>query len=356
MFGYIYLLHCVTSGRGYIGMRRSMSICDGYFGSGTILRRAVKKWGRKSFQKMILDVANSKDELATLEQHYIKQFDAVKSKNFYNVSAGGFGGDCWTGLSEERKAFHRQQSRMRFLGRPLGPETRKLISLAKKGKPRIWVRVSREEYAVRRKDEVRRGVHAPPPGNRGNRAFRHEPDTKELLSRFARERHRHYVAVRGSYMTQEGKRQRKFKLQTIYWTMERRAQRAEAMRTRRLAEGKQDRKWDNLEEMLKTMTQSEIAAVVGVDQSAVAQRIREHQVVVQKSAVYFDHVQTKREAAAALAHQARRAQSDAFWEQFDLEKMAKTMTQAQIAAVVGKSQPAVGRRLRMMGLVKSRSG
>lgn len=112
-------------------------------------------------------------------------------------------------------------------------------------------------------------------------------------------------------------------------------------------------RYSELPEMLKTMSQSEAAAILGVDQSAVAQRVREHNIVVEHDASYHEKIQEKREAAAKLAHEARRKQGEATWAGHDLAKMYETMTQAQMAHVIGVSQVRVSQRLKQLGITKA---
>lgn len=97
--------------------------------------------------------------------------------------------------------------------------------------------------------------------------------------------------------------------------------------------------------MLRTMTYSEIAAEIGVTPSSVTRRINDHDVAVQRDAAYHDKLLRKRQGAAKLAREARRANAEEKWKGFDVLEMAKTMTQAQIGQKVGVSQNSVSRRL-----------
>lgn len=152
------------------------------------------------------------------------------------------------------------------------------------------------------------------PGGKGGRmGLKHEDDVIERMR----------IAVRQAQVTSK-------------------AYQAEMQRRRDAA----DDRYADLPEMLKTMSQSEAAEILGVDQSAVAQRVRDHNIVVEHDPSYHAKIQGKREAAAKLAHAARRAQGDATWEGFDLLKMAETMTQTQIGKIVGVSQVRVSQRLR----------
>lgn len=223
MFGYIYITTNTLNGMKYVGKRSSSTFKPNYLGSGLRLKAAIKYYGKKSFTVEVVEWAETKEDLNRLEVEYITKYDAMRSKDFYNIAEGGTGGITYL---DRRKHIdpHMQRAAARYAGLP---------------------------------------------------------------------------------------------------------------------------------EMLKTMTQSEIAIELGVDQTAIAQRIREHNIVVERSDEYHAKVQAKRESAAKLAHEARRAQGEKTWAGYDLREMYKTMTQKQIADVIGVSQVRVSQRLRQLGITRS---
>lgn len=105
--GYIYITTNTVNGKRYVG-QTTKGKDSGYIGSGLILRRAVKKYGKDNFTIQILAQADTKVELDALERQYILEYDAINSKDFYNIASGGQGGD-------------------------LGPKVNKLISEAVSG-------------------------------------------------------------------------------------------------------------------------------------------------------------------------------------------------------------------------------
>lgn len=60
-----------------------------YLGSGSLIKKAIKKYGVESFKKEILEKCFSIEELDEAERKWIKHFDAVNSDLFYNVHPGG---------------------------------------------------------------------------------------------------------------------------------------------------------------------------------------------------------------------------------------------------------------------------
>lgn len=98
---YIYLTENLLNNKKYIGMStRSINDSKNYLGSGILLSKAIKKYGRINFSKTILEEVNSLEELSDSEIKWIKHYNAVKSNEFYNVDHGGFGGIFWDSKDE----------------------------------------------------------------------------------------------------------------------------------------------------------------------------------------------------------------------------------------------------------------
>lgn len=91
MYGYIYLTTNLTNNKRYIGQHKSEEFDIKYFGSGKILQQAIKKDGIENFTCKLLCECFSEEELNLKEAYYIKLYDAVNSKDFYNLVPGGYG-------------------------------------------------------------------------------------------------------------------------------------------------------------------------------------------------------------------------------------------------------------------------
>lgn len=77
----------------YIG-KRSCSCPierDGYMGSGILISKAIKKYGKDNFSKEILFIGKTEEEVYQYEKEFIEKHDAVKSREFYNIKEGGLG-------------------------------------------------------------------------------------------------------------------------------------------------------------------------------------------------------------------------------------------------------------------------
>jgi len=82
------------NGKHYIG--KDSNNDPSYFGSGKLIRRALKKYGKENFVKTILEHCTSIEHLNEREKHWIKITNAQNNPMYYNIAAGGDGGDHFT--------------------------------------------------------------------------------------------------------------------------------------------------------------------------------------------------------------------------------------------------------------------
>jgi group I intron endonuclease len=91
---YIYKTTNIITNKIYIGKRVYREKDDDwYLGSGLLLKKSIKKYGRKFFKKEILEWCNSEKELSEREKFWIKYYSATNLKIGYNLSLGGDGGN-----------------------------------------------------------------------------------------------------------------------------------------------------------------------------------------------------------------------------------------------------------------------
>lgn len=96
-FGYIYLTVNNVNGKKYIGKRQSSFFQPDYHGSGIILQRAIAKYGIENFTTTVLQWCYSDSELCLAESKYIEEANACYSNDYYNIAAGGKGGNTYAG-------------------------------------------------------------------------------------------------------------------------------------------------------------------------------------------------------------------------------------------------------------------
>jgi group I intron endonuclease len=79
----VYLIENLINGKKYIGMDTKNN--PDYLGSGTLIKKAVKKYGKINFKKSILEHCSSLNELEERETWWINYFNALERKDFYNL-------------------------------------------------------------------------------------------------------------------------------------------------------------------------------------------------------------------------------------------------------------------------------
>lgn len=101
--GVIYLTKNNINGKKYIGVDTKNN--KNYYGSGKIIRLALKKYSRTNFTKEILEENDDDKYLFEREQYWIDKYDAINNEDFYNIAEGGKGG-AGTLINEESKKLH----------------------------------------------------------------------------------------------------------------------------------------------------------------------------------------------------------------------------------------------------------
>lgn len=134
----VYETTNLINGKKYIGVDSKDD--PEYLGSGKLLKKAILKYGKDNFTKKVINEFKTAKDAFQFEREIIKKLDAVSSKNYYNIHEGGKGGKTWIG--DKRPESHCQAISDAVKGRipwnkniPRSSETKKKLSLAKKGVP-----------------------------------------------------------------------------------------------------------------------------------------------------------------------------------------------------------------------------
>lgn len=91
MFYLIYEIRNLLNGKFYIGAHTTKNLNDGYFGSGKLLKRAIRKYGKENFIKNTLYMFTSEDDMYLKEAEIVNQA-FIDREDTYNVKLGGSGG------------------------------------------------------------------------------------------------------------------------------------------------------------------------------------------------------------------------------------------------------------------------
>jgi hypothetical protein len=88
MIFYIYKTTNLINNKIYIGQHVTNNLNDNYLGSGKLLKKAIKKYGKENFKKEILCFCDSTKELNRIEESIITE-GFIKRKDVYNLRLGG---------------------------------------------------------------------------------------------------------------------------------------------------------------------------------------------------------------------------------------------------------------------------
>lgn len=88
---FIYRTTNLRNGKFYIGMHSTCNLKDGYLGSGSNLRKSIRKHGPENFELEILEWCENREVLAKREKEIITE-EFLNDKNCYNIKPGGLGG------------------------------------------------------------------------------------------------------------------------------------------------------------------------------------------------------------------------------------------------------------------------
>jgi hypothetical protein len=83
------------NGKYYIGIHYGNIIQDNYYGSGKLIKNAIKKYGKENFQQIIIEeFDNSKD--AYIKENEIVNENLISEDMCYNLMVGGKGAPAGT--------------------------------------------------------------------------------------------------------------------------------------------------------------------------------------------------------------------------------------------------------------------
>jgi len=91
-YHYIYkITRLDKSGKYYIGMHSTDNVDDGYFGSGSLLSKSIKKHGKDKHKKDILEFLPTREALKLREKEIVNE-ELISDRQCMNIQPGGGGG------------------------------------------------------------------------------------------------------------------------------------------------------------------------------------------------------------------------------------------------------------------------
>ena len=140
-YGFVYKTTNVVNGKIYIGqrIRTNNEKDDIYLGSGSLLFKAIKKYGKENFTRIILEECVSQEELNLYEIKYISEFKSTDKTIGYNIRKGGKTYESHSPkncnkISEGLKKHYSIPENRLKQSRPKSEETRRKIGNAGRGR------------------------------------------------------------------------------------------------------------------------------------------------------------------------------------------------------------------------------
>jgi hypothetical protein len=127
MYHVVYETTNLVNGKKYIGKHSTDDLNDAYLGSGNVLLRAVKKYGRENFDRTIIRCFDSEEEAFEYEGKLVN-LDVTLDDAYYNIDIGG------KGVSREilKRWYSDPKNKEKHLRAVNKPETKMRQSIAQK--------------------------------------------------------------------------------------------------------------------------------------------------------------------------------------------------------------------------------
>lgn len=192
----VYKITNIINGKIYIG--KDSNNDKYYYGSGVLIKKAIKKYGKKNFVKEILEICNSEADLNKKEIYWISYYKKKLKENCYNIGEGGEGSDNLKNhpdrekiLENNKKRIPRGEKHHNFgkhsasFGIKWSDESKKKLSesLLKSDNFQRTVRSAERNDKISKKQK---GVSVPSRGGKGEKnpmyGKKHSKETKNKIS------------------------------------------------------------------------------------------------------------------------------------------------------------------------------
>jgi group I intron endonuclease len=121
----IYKIRNTLNSKIYVGQDKNNN--PDYYGSGVLIKKAIKKYGKINFKKDILEECHTIDELNKREIYWIKYYNSTDNEIGYNLALGGLGSN---GVILDIKSRRKMSNSHK--GKKLTEEHKKNIGIATK--------------------------------------------------------------------------------------------------------------------------------------------------------------------------------------------------------------------------------
>lgn len=166
MYGYVYKTTCLVNEKIYIGQHRAETFEHQYIGSGTLLKKSIKKHGKENFKVELICECFDQAELNLKEAYYIQYFNATNKAIGYNIELGG--GGCPKSDSTKEKL------RLSHLGKKASKEAREKMSKSRTGEKNAF-------YGRQHSEESKKKIGAKSIGRQTFLGRKHKSESIEKM-------------------------------------------------------------------------------------------------------------------------------------------------------------------------------
>lgn len=176
---YIYKTTNLLNSKVYIG-KSMKTFNENYLGSGILLQKAIKKYGRENFSVEMIDYAEDMNELNQKEKYWIKEYNG----NSYNIAEGGTGGNTLGNHPNKKEHYKKVAKKISktLKGHTVSKEARKKQSISHTGWFDRLTEIEREEYRKKLSNKMKE-VYKDGHHNKGRKL---SEETKHKLSLYAK--------------------------------------------------------------------------------------------------------------------------------------------------------------------------
>jgi group I intron endonuclease len=155
----IYKTTNLINGKFYIGKDKHNN--PKYFGSGKVLKQAIKKYGIENFAKEIIEECDDEKYWLEREIYWIQFYDSIN--NGYNIALGGNGGDTISNNSNKKEIYEKKKKTYNEKSEKLKKYRREKISNSMK-KRWIELKETNPNFITERNEKIskaQKGVPKP---------------------------------------------------------------------------------------------------------------------------------------------------------------------------------------------------